>query len=476
MILALIFIALALMGLLWLVVSLLPTWVFTFWHGIVLAVACAALLLPFILEMLALRQLKIGILKAREGLLDEISLQWVGWTLVGRTVQEYNQTIGTLRTMFRSVEECQGRFLNQRNKMNTLLQNLPGAMISLSEDLYVSLANKEAVELFGGDDNDLIGANLFDFLHLQEHDRELLRDAFLYKQPVRNQEISLTSATGMRYYSLNLDFYSDEDADMGGVLILQDISDYRQLQNTVALREKLVAMGQLAAGVAHELNTPLGSILGYAQLIDKELEAQEQSGSGQSRRDHVQDYAKVIGEEAKRCSRIVRDLLNYARDERCSGETCEVTQMIRELIETFLNCQMKRYKIAIQLDLPSQLLVVEGDCGQLDIVLTNLIINAIHALDGVENPVITIAATVEDAYALISVADNGPGVPEEIRSRIFDPFFTTKEVGQGSGLGLPISHAILAKRGGAIVYDAEYTGGARFLIKLPAVDLRRAGM
>jgi signal transduction histidine kinase len=291
-------------------------------------------------------------------------------------------------------------------------------------------------------------------------------DAFLYKQPIQSQEITQAGDSGPRYYSLNLGFYSDADNDMGGVLFLQDISEYRRLQDSVAMREKLVAMGQLAAGVAHELNTPLGNILGYAQLLGRSSETPEK----------LEEYATIISDETKRCSRIVQDLLNFAREDRCSGETCEVNQLVRDLIETFLNCRMRRYKIEVRLDLADLPLVVEGGCGQLDIVMSNLILNAIQALDGIDNPVIIISTRVDESYVVVGVADNGPGIPVEIRHRIFDPFFTTKEVGQGSGLGLPISHAILSKRGGFIVYDDDYLSGARFLIRLPMVDLRRAGM
>ncbi|MDD5365614.1 MAG: histidine kinase dimerization/phospho-acceptor domain-containing protein [Gallionellaceae bacterium] len=434
------------------------------WYGLVAAVLLTGAYIW--LERLMLQRLRNGLLKAREGLLEAVPMKSLHWTAVGEVTQEYNVTIEALKSMFRTVEECQGRFLSQRNNMNTLLQSLPGALLSLSDDLQVVMANKQAEELFTGRRTGLLGANLFDLLLIGEQDRELLRDAFLYKQPIRNQEINLETLAGQRYYSLNLGFYSHEDNDMGGVLILQDISEQRRLQDSLNMQDKLVAMGQLAAGVAHELNTPLGSIQGYAQLLGQSLEADSQQAG----------YLAFIADETRRCSRIVQDLLNFARADRCSGETCDVNQLIRDLIETFLNCRMKRYKIDVQLALTGRAVVVEGGCGQLDIVLTNLIINAIHALDNVDDPVIVVSSWLDDAYAVIGVADNGPGVPGDIRKRIFDPFFTTKDVGQGSGLGLPICHAILAKRGGNILYDETYTAGARFLIKLPAVDLRRAGL
>ena len=107
-------------------------------------------------------------------------------------------------------------------------------------------------------------------------------------------------------------------------------------------------------------------------------------------------------------------------------------------------------------------------------MLTNLIVNAIHALDKVPDPVIVVRTWSEGRNVCISVSDNGPGVPTELRSRLFDPFFTTKTVGQGTGLGLPICNAIVTRRGGFIAYDGDSTSGARFVVTLPAVDLDRA--
>jgi PAS domain S-box-containing protein len=432
--------------------------------GAVLVGVLGYLIARLLAEQAALRRLEKGIHNAREGLLEATPVDPYGWTSAGRLIPEYNTTIATLRLTFQTVEECQGRFLDERNRINTILHSLPGALLSLADDLRVTIANRQADALFGVEHGQLIGANLFELLDLNERDRELLRDAFLYKYAIRNQEISLTLGGKTRYLALNIAFYSDAENDMGGVLILQDITDYRKLMESVAMREKLVAMGQLAAGVAHELNTPLGNVLGYAQLLER--------GAADSPK--LAGYARIITEEIQRCSRVVQDLLGYARKDQCSGETCDLNQLARELIETFINCRLKRYRIDIRMDLSPGALVVEGGCGQLDIVLTNLLINAIHALDKVPDPIIVIHTRFEEAYAVISVADNGPGVPPDIRNRLFDPFFTTKAVGQGSGLGLSISNAIVTKRGGFITYDSEYSAGARFIVQLPAVDLNRA--
>lgn len=436
-----------------------------FWGvGVLLAALLSYLAVRLFAELAALRRLETGIHKAREGLLEPTPVAPFGWTSVGRLIPEYNTTISTLRMMFQTVEQCQGRFLNERNRSNTILQSLPGALLSLADDLRITIANRQAEELFNLAGGALIGANLFDLLDLNERDRELLRDAFLYKHPIRNQEIALKMDGVDRFFSLNLGFYNDQENDMGGVLILQDVTEHRRLMEIVATRDKLVAMGQLAAGVAHELNTPLGNILGYAQLLDR----------GATDHPKLAGYARIIADETQRCSKVIHELLNFARKDKCCGETCDLNQLAQDLIETFINCRLKRYRIEVAMELSPERLVVEGGCGQLDIVLTNLLANAIDALGKTPSPRIVVRTWAEDNYAVIGIADNGPGVPPDIRNRLFDLFFTTKDVGQGSGLGLSISEAIVAKRGGFITHDAEYREGAHFIVKLPAVDLERA--
>ncbi|MCL4185438.1 MAG: PAS domain-containing protein [Burkholderiaceae bacterium] len=414
-------------------------------------------------ELAALRALQDGVRRASEGRFDPIPIEPHAATFVGRLIPEYNTTISTFGLTFQSVVECQGRFLDERNRINTILQSLPVGVLSIGDDLRVNTANRQADAVFGVESGKLIGANLFDLLELTERDRSLLRDAFLYKYPVRNQEIGLKLGGKTRYIALSLAFYSDAENDMGSVLTLQDITEHRALMETVTMREKLVAMGQLAAGVAHELNTPLGNVLGYAQLLER----------GAEDRPKLAGYARIIAEETRRCSRVVQELLGYARKDECSDETCDVNQLVRELVETFVDCRLKRYRIDARMELAPGALLVEGGCGQLDIVLTNLIVNAIHALDKVPDPRIVVRTWQEGPQVFISVSDNGPGVAPDVRGRLFDPFFTTKAVGQGTGLGLPISNAIVSRRGGFINYDADYTDGARFVVTLPAVDLGR---
>ena len=414
-------------------------------------------------ELAALRQLERGIHDTREGLLTPKAEHGLGWTLAGRLIPEHNETVAALALMFRTVEECQLRFLDERNRSLAILQSLPGALLGITDELRVSMANHQAESLFGAGPGTLVERNLFDLLVPDDAGRALLRDAFLYKQPIRQREVVLRLDGRPRHFSISLAFYNELPEDIAGVMILQDVTEQRLLMESVAMREKLVAMGQLAAGVAHELNTPLGNILGYAQLMRAASGSPSQVGA----------YADVVVAEARRCSRVVHDLLAYARKEPCGGETCDVDQTLRELLEGFVHCRLQRYGIELDVQLEPGPHVAEGGCGELDIALTNVMSNAIHALAGTTRPRITIRSWSEPSHVAISVTDNGPGVPPEARSRLFDPFFTTKDVGQGSGLGLFISQAVMTRRGGHIDFEAPATGGACFVIRLPRVDSSR---
>lgn len=438
----------------------LPVFLFLLPVGVLLAA-----LGFFMYRMIRYRQIlgimHAGMRDAQDGVLSPVDVGRIRDPYLRELIADYNSMMTSLRRVFSTVEECQNRFLNERNRINAVLQSLPGALLSVDDNLYINAVNSQAETMFGDSEDELVGRSLFDLLTLTESDRNLLRDAFLYKRHITNQEINIPLKGEKRYLSLNLSFITQADPDMGAVITLQDISDYKRLQENVYNQEKLVAMGEMAAGVAHELNTPLGSIVGYAQLL--------RDAMGENRKAH--EWTRIICDEARRCSRIIDDLLHYARSrDECTNDVCEINDLVRNVSETFVSCRMKRYNINVSLDLLEGETWVEGGCGQLEIVLVNLMLNSIQALAGEDNAAINVRTELSgDDRARLIVEDTGPGIPEDVRSRIFDPFFTTKDVGSGSGLGLAICQAMLNRRGASVWYDASYTGGARFIVELPRV-------
>jgi PAS domain S-box-containing protein len=387
-----------------------------------------------------------------------VELPGAARALVGPLAAEYNVLARNLGSLFGEMEQAQLAIIAERNRHEAILQGLPGALLVVDGDFRVTLSNRQAEALFGVPAQALAGANVFDLLLPDEPGRELLREAFLYEQQVSNKVLALRMRDEVRQVSLNLTFFgkSPRAAQASAAIILQDITDWKRLEDMARQAEKLVAMGQLAAGVAHELNTPLGTILGYAQLLNENRAGEEKRA----------EYARIIHGETRRCARIVDNLLAYARRDACPTETCEINGLIRETVEAVTNCQGRRQCVAIEADAPGEV-TVRGGGGQLDIVLVNLLVNAVQAAAGVAQPLVRVSCRVEGGQAVVSVTDNGPGVPPEVRPRLFEPFFTTKGESAGTGLGLPISQQIVTRIGGSIHCDPEYREGARFVVTLP---------
>jgi PAS domain S-box-containing protein len=436
-----------------------------------LLVAAAALLYLYVSYRQALGVMHRGILRAQEGTLLPVSVPRFADRFLRRLISDQNLLITNLGTTFFEMEECQNHVIGERNRNDAILHSLPGALVCVDGEQRVNLSNLQAQRLFGLTRDSLTGRNLFDLLALDDAGRELLRDAFLYERPVVNSEIVLRMRDEPHYFAMNVSFFESKNLnDTGAVVILQDITDYKHLQEHTYTMEKLGAMGQLAAGVAHELNTPLGNIIGYARLM-----AEAGADTEQMRR-----YTQVVSHEAKRCARIVDDLLKYARRDLCQAESCELNAITKDVVETVVQCQGARFNAAVSFNAAPSDLPVTGSPGQLDIVLVNLLMNAIQASAGsTPRPCVAVLVRPQGSrQAAVIVEDNGPGVAPELRRRIFDPFFTTKEVGKGTGLGLAISQAIVTKLGGSLQYDPTFRRGARFVLTLPlaqAETLARGG-
>jgi two-component system NtrC family sensor kinase len=222
--------------------------------------------------------------------------------------------------------------------------------------------------------------------------------------------------------------------------------------------EKLSAMGQLLAGVAHELNNPLAVVSGQAQL----LQAAIRSGPLVAR-------TEKIVKAADRCVRIVKNFLALARERPPERAAVDVNTVVREAAE-LLSYELRTDSIEVTLELADRLPRLWADPHQLHQVVVNLVANAHHAMRKMPLPrTLTVVTRMADTRSAVrlSVSDSGPGIPAEILGRIFDPFFTTKPPGQGTGLGLSLSHGIIEDHGGTIEVESQPGQGTTFVIDLP---------
>lgn len=246
--------------------------------------------------------------------------------------------------------------------------------------------------------------------------------------------------------------------------IARDITDKKRSAAELARqrealyqREKLAALGSLLAGVAHELNNPLSVVVARAVMLE------EQGDTA------VQKAAVRIRTAAERCARIVRTFLAMARQQQPERGPVAINEVISAALD-ITAYTVRTSSIDVELDLAMDVPLIQADADQLHQVLLNLIINAQQALQAQDVPRRIRISSGLDARGdviRISVADNGPGIPEELRARIFEPYFTTKPIGIGTGVGLPVSAGIVEAHGGKLTFDCPLDGGTVFTIELP---------
>lgn len=248
----------------------------------------------------------------------------------------------------------------------------------------------------------------------------------------------------------------DKDRGVTGrIIILDDKTERAQMEDQLAQSEKLTSIGLLAAGVAHEVNTPLAVISTYSQMLGKQL----------SRKD---PKAKIMGKivaQSKRASEIANRLLNFSRTEGTAFRELEVNSVISETL-SLLEHQLKAARIRLRTELGSTTVRVHGDPGKLQQVFLNLFINAKDAMPG--GGELLVRTSTPDSVFRIEIEDTGNGIPEEHLQKIYDPFFTTKEMGRGTGLGLSVTYGIVQEHSGNIMVDSKPGRGTRFIVEFPA--------
>lgn len=353
-----------------------------------------------------------------------------------------------------------GLVREREDRYRELVESNPGAVIHLDADGAITFVNPAAVDLTGRARDDLIlEATSLTSLVLEES-RDRLHAAIaeaLGGTPRRDVEFQLQHADGrLRSATASFQPLLDEQGDTQGVVVLaQDRTRERELQDRLYQSEKLSAIGGLVSGVAHELNNPLAGILGFAQLL---LSRPTEEWT-------VHDVEK-IEKNARRCQNIVENLLAFARQAKLSRRMANLNEIIDSVLR--LNeYQLHMDDVEVQRDFDLRIPPLQLDVNRWQQVFVNLASNAHQAIVSAhaEKRLIRFETRAREGEVVVRVSDSGPGIPAEVRARIFEPFFTTKD--SGTGLGLGICYGIVTEHGGTIELEPTTGEGTCFRITLP---------
>lgn len=356
--------------------------------------------------------------------------------------------------------------LRSRAEWQALVQQSPDLVMRL--DLKGRITYLNRVEE-GYDIQQVTGTDWLDYVTPDQRPRlqRVLETAIATGEPV-TYEAAVPSTHGLLWYSSNLGPIRHNDETVGAIIISRDITNRKQTEEQLIVSDRMASIGTLAAGVAHEINNPLSSVLANLDLALKGLS--DLGGATSLPADLVEEL-RDARDGAERVREIVRDLRIFSR----SNEEARGPVDVRRVLESTLRMAWNeiRHRARLVKDF-GNVPPVDANESRLGQVFLNMIINAAQAIpDGnADLNEIRIRTYLRDGSVVVSFADTGSGIPEEVRGRIFTPFFTTKPVGVGTGLGLSICHRLITSFGGEIQFDTETNRGTEFRIILPAAELK----
>ncbi|MFO7713225.1 two-component system sensor histidine kinase NtrB [Desulfosarcina sp.] len=356
------------------------------------------------------------------------------------------------RTEALAISEQKYRRIFEVSKDMILVTRRDGRIVNLNP------AGRSMVGFHGLEGDDTIDKGFFQELLSSAKDWDSISRHIEDRGFISSEEFDLVLKDGTRRRVLLSGSLAKSSYDDGETIhfLIKDIEQRRLIQKQMAQADKLASIGELSSGIAHEINNPLGIILGYTQLLLR---------SEDTRSDRYTDL-KTIEKHVRSCKAIVEDLLNFARTSSPQMAHLDIHVIIEEVIG-FVRHHSNLENIHIETVFAPDLPPVRMDAKKIKQVLINLLMNAIHAVK--RNGGIKITTGLNDSASRITVevSDTGHGIAKENLLRIFDPFFTTKPTGEGTGLGLSVSYGIIKGHGGNITVKSEPGRGAAFTIALP---------
>jgi PAS domain S-box-containing protein len=371
------------------------------------------------------------------------------------------QVLGAVQSIVDVTEREQlARNLKESEEKYRLLAEASLDGIALHRDFKLLYVNRACLEMFGFQNpEEMLGRDFTSFIDLPAPEAASQRLLHLLQgdRKPRTFEMKGAKKDGSRFDLEAISFPSSYEGAPASQTHLRDITKKKQLEEHLTHTEKLAALGQLAAGVAHEMNNPLGSILVLSYLLLEDLDRESPEW---------RQVDKIV-REASRCKEIVKGLLEFSRYMPAKMVPVNLNAILENVLSLVSDHLLFQYVEVVRRFNPNLPLVL-GDRSRLEQVFINLLMNGAEAMKGMGRLHVSTEVVSGGEVVRVRFTDTGPGIPEAHLNRLFDPFFTTKEVGKGVGLGLSISYGIIQKHLGSIAVADTGPGGTTFVVELPA--------
>ncbi len=366
---------------------------------------------------------------------------------VARTREEHLRDVGASEARLKRIIEAAGE-----------------AIVTFGPERRIDMANVAAARLFRIPAGSVVGRRLDDLLAIGNGGWDDALAPVFAGQPAQATLTATAHRPGDASFPVEFSVGPLEQGEhrTGGVAIVRDLTqriaaeaERERFERRVAESEKMLAIGRVVSGVAHELNNPLAVVLGQSEQLVETTDAGE-----------LRDGLQLINEQAHRARHIVKDLLAFVRHREDRREPVALADLVARVVATQAG-EARKHDVAVTVSLPDQPLHVLVDRLGLEQVLVNLVDNAMDATGAGGR--VRVAISREPGTGVVAVEDDGPGVPDEVSDRIFEPFFTTKPTGQGTGLGLAVSVGLLEQHGGSLALENRPSPGigARFVVRVP---------
>jgi len=346
----------------------------------------------------------------------------------------------------------QSRLQRIRAFTDMLISSLPVGLIATDSQGNIQICNQSAEEIIGVTEGNTLGHSPETVLPAPL--AEMLQQSLLDSNTLQQKEIFFSDGTNWKRSLLlaGLSVIDDEDRFAGNMVLIQDLSQIKELEEELRHNEKLAALGKMAAGVAHELRNPLSSIKGLAVLLRSRFNEDTSD----------QETADILVREVERLNRSIGELLDYARPHNLETMRISLVPVLKKAM-SLIRVDAEAMGIAMKEDFAENLPLIEADQDKLNQVFLNLFLNSVQAMEN--GGILQVGTSVENNRVICTIEDTGCGVEPQYASKVFDPYFTTKN--EGTGLGLAISAKIVEEHGGTIEFESIANKGTIVKVSLP---------